>query len=123
MYERFEEWLDNALQRELPENMAAFNFNIYEDGDNMWSVELVGTETFNVSDQDWACDEIFTENRDEPFEWEEDAKWEIIQEEVACWITEYLENGDNADILKKYEAVGLGFVDGDIELMYIREEA
>lgn len=38
----FYNWLENALKK-LPSNIEAINFNLYEDNDNKWSIELVGT--------------------------------------------------------------------------------
>mgnify|MGYP003317367532 CR=1 FL=1 len=42
MYETFEKWLNDTLSQTLPANLEAFCFNIYDDGDNTWSVEVVG---------------------------------------------------------------------------------
>ena len=39
----FFEWLDLILKNELNSEIKAINFNLYEDTDNKWSVELVGT--------------------------------------------------------------------------------
>ena len=105
----------------LPENTKAFNFNLYEDGDNWWSIELVATDRFDVLDQDWACDEIADfGTRDNPFGWEEEARWGDIQEEINTALKKYLEDGEFADILKSYEAVGCGFIDGNIYILHIR---
>lgn len=44
MYTRVENWLDGILVQEIPDAVIALNFNLYEDGGNNWSIELVGTE-------------------------------------------------------------------------------
>ena len=62
----FFNWLDAALCKELPGNVEAINFNLYEDGGDKWSAELVGTSTFDESSSDWACHEVYT-TRDMPF--------------------------------------------------------
>ena len=62
----FFEWLDLILKNELNSEIKAINFNLYEDTDNKWSVELVGTFSFDKDNDDWACDEVFT-TRDQPF--------------------------------------------------------
>ena len=36
-------WLDSILKDELNNEVKAINFNLYEDADNKWSIELVGT--------------------------------------------------------------------------------
>ena len=46
----FFEWLDLLLKNELSSEIKAINFNLYEDIDNKWSIELVGTFSFNVKD-------------------------------------------------------------------------
>ena len=37
-----------------------FFFNIYEDGGNTFSIELIGAGSFDKGNSDWACDEVFT---------------------------------------------------------------
>ena len=57
---QFEGWLDKALSVTLPDGIEAFCFNIYEDGGNTFSIELIGTGSFDKGNSDWACDEVFT---------------------------------------------------------------
>ena len=120
MYENFKKWLDGALELEIPENAVALNFNIYEDGDDWWAVELVACDRFDVADQDWACDEVFT-TREEPFEWQEATEWQTIMDNVTGWVAKYLAEGTHADTARAYRGVGCGFVDGDIEILYTKE--
>ena len=85
-------------------------------------MELVGTESFDPENEDWICEEVTDfETRDDPFAWEQEAGWEEILEEVILVLKEYLENGLYADLLKSRCGVGVGFVDGDVEILY--EEA
>ena len=58
MYDDFEKWVNNILENDIPEGVVAVAFNIYDDGDGNWSVEAVGTSSFDEEDDDWACDEI-----------------------------------------------------------------
>lgn len=113
----FAEWLDNILKESLPENIVAVNFNLYDDGDNQWSMEFIGTSTFDVDDPDWACDEVFT-TRDKPFSFESEMSWEHILNESVNIIKIYLEKGIYGDKLKEYEGIGVGFVDGDIVIVH-----
>ena len=84
-------WLDEVLEQSVPEEVVAFCFNLYEDGDNSWSMELVGTASFDEEDMDWACDEVTDfGTREVPF-----------------------------GVLKEKNGVGVGFVDGDIEIIYM----
>ena len=122
MYNEFETWLDAALEAEMPENIAAFNFNLYEDGDNLWSIELIGASRFDPEDPDWACDEVFT-NREDPLSWSAETDWENVLETMTQYVEKYLIEGKYATLLKEYEAVGIGFVDGDITIVYVNAEA
>ena len=120
MYREIEKWLDGVLKNaEIPKETRAFNFNLYEDGDSNWSVEIVATASFDRDDEDWACDE--TDNfgtRDNPFCWQEETEWSAVLSKMQSVLTEYLENGRYAGVLKEYTGVGVGFVDGDIEILY-----
>lgn len=115
----FSEWLNQYLASELPSEIKAFNFNLYE-GDAVYHVQLIGSGTLPEEDDDWACDEMFTTGEDIfiiPHEhagdtWEEGLKFAIEL------VEEYLTNGSLASKLKDVGVVGVGFVDGDIELVY-----
>lgn len=113
----FDKWLDDVLESDLPVEMVAVNFNLYDDGEGQWSIEMIGANHFSEEDADWACDEVFT-TREEPFCWEQEASWDEIQEQAADAIRQYLEEGTYAQTLKQYEAIGLGFVEGELELIY-----
>lgn len=119
MYENFENWLDEALCAQIPREAIALNFNIYEDGDNLWSVELVAADRFDPADADWACDEVFAE-RETPYEWEEEAHWQDILEEVVGLLRKYMENGAHREKMLSYDGIGTGFVDGDIVILHIK---
>ena len=47
MFDEVSKWLDqvleDALETGIPKEVTAFGFNLYEDGDYDWSMELVGT--------------------------------------------------------------------------------
>ena len=121
MYNEFESWLDDALNAELPEDVAAFNFNLYEDDDGLWSMELIGASWFDAESPDWAEDEVFT-NREDPLCWRAEADWEDVLETMIVYIERYLCDGRYADVLKSSEAVGVGFVDGDITIVCVGDE-
>ena len=50
----FFEWLDLLLKNVLSREIKAIIFNLYEDTENKWSIELVGTFSFNTDNDDWA---------------------------------------------------------------------
>ena len=112
-------WLDSILKDELNNEIKAINFNLYEDADNKWSIELVGTFSFNKDDEDWACDEVFA-TRDNPFMIERESDWKSMETFCIDLVNEYLSFGKYAGKLKEYQAIGIGFVDGDLYILYER---
>ena len=121
-YEDFEKWVDTALSVELPENIEAFCFNLYEDfnpyddGKKLYSVEIIGSPSFDETDEDWACDEVFN-NRAYPLCWKSDKSWEGVLEDTKSLVKRYLKEGKYASLLLSKKGVGVGFVNGNLELL------
>ena len=80
-------------------------------------MEFVGTSSFDIENSDWACDEIFV-IRDMLLIWKEETTWKAILTEVTSKIEAYLENGRYSEKLKAYAGISVGFVDGDICIVY-----
>lgn len=118
-YEDFSKWLEGNLEQ-LPSDVVAVNFNLYEGADQTYDIQLIGIDTFNEKDEDWACEEIFTtgENVFLLPKTNSIKNWEDGLSFIRKMVEKYLENGKYANILKGLQAVGIGFVDGDIELLY-----
>ena len=112
-YGEFSAWLDEVLKEELPQGIAAFNFNLYE-GEDAFDIQLIGASRF---------DEAFSSEEDVyylPRE-SEDIEW---QEGLSCaadLVDLYLDQGQYAGKLKAAQAVAIGFVDGDLTILYTRE--
>ena len=122
MCDDFAKWVDGVFEREIPDDVVALSFNIYDDGRRRWSVEVVGTASFDKDGEDWACDEATDfETRDAPFSWEEKTNWKNVASAVAEAVRKYLEAGRCADKLKTLRGVASGFVDGDLKLVYVKE--
>lgn len=124
MFDEISEWLDDVLEDILdtgiPNEVTAFGFNLYDDGDD-WSMELIGASEFDTDDEDWLCNEVTDFNtRDDPFQWHQKAEWEEILNDVTCVLKQYLENGKYADVLKAKSGIGVGFIDGNINILYSR---
>lgn len=84
MYDKISTWLDGVFDRSIPEGVVSVCFNLYEDGDGSWSLEVVGCSSFDSEDPDWACDEVTDfETRDEPFTWTEKAIWEKVLSDIT----------------------------------------
>lgn len=117
-YANFESWLNETLSLKIPNKVVAFNFNLYEDTDMNWSIELVGATKTEEEDEDWACYDDAFNNRETPLIWQENTEWPRIQAEAEDAIRMYLEKGKYAEKLKEYQTIGVGFVSGDITILY-----
>lgn len=118
-YDELANWLDKALGQEIPDGVAAFCFNLYDNDNGLWSMELVGAGSFDPEDSDWACDEVtHLGTREELFVWRQDVQWEHALQRAATVLGQYLEAGGCAHLLKSRQGVAVGFVDGDLNLLY-----
>ena len=70
-------WIDKVLDQEIPNTVVAFCFNLYEESDSSWAMELVGTERFDPEDEDWACDELTDfGSRECLYNWGMECEWD-----------------------------------------------
>ncbi len=123
MFDEESEWLDDVLENMsetgIPTEVIAFGFNLYDEGNGNWSMELIGASEFDTDNEDWLCNEVTDFNtRDNPFQWYKKAKWEEILDDITDFLKRYLRNGIYADILKAKSGIGVGFVDGNIRILY-----
>ena len=120
-YTAFAAWLDAALGVEsLPEEIVAFNFNLYESAEDaeppLFDVQLIGAPSYDPDDSDWACEEIFSTGENLFTGAAED--WETFLADVIKLAEEYLSCGQYADFLRSKQALTAGFVDGDLEVVF-----
>lgn len=121
MFDKVSKWLDDVLENDIPNEVIAFGFNIYDDGNYNWSMELIGTSEFDINDEDWFCNEVTDFNtRENPLRWTKETEWEEIFNESIRVLREYLKSGKCADVLKAKLGIGVGFVDGDVEILYTK---
>lgn len=120
MYNKVSEWIDGVLSDGVLDEAVAFCFNLYENDEYYWSMELIGAGRFDPDDQDWACDEVTDFNsRESLFTFQAECEWDETLQTMIDILKKYLNDGKYADLLKSREGVGVGFVDGDIEIIYI----
>lgn len=117
MYSDFEKWLNRILEENMPIEGAAIHFNLYEEADKNWSIQLICASYFDEEDPDWCCEEVFTTGED-LFSWHQNSEWEKILKTSCDMVCKYLNEGKHSEELKKYQAVSVGFVDGDLEIVY-----
>ena len=115
-YSEFEKWVDTSLSVELPSEILAFCFNLYDDGDGNWSAEIIGAGSFDIDDSDWACDEVFN-TRKNPIRWKSRRSWEKQLSSFQSVMETYLKKGKYATLLREKKGLGFGFVDGDLKLI------
>lgn len=108
------------FKKDLPNNIKAFNFNIYEATKNTYDIELNGSDEYIKDDDDWACSDYFTTNDNLLLIKREESiiNWENGLKYVKELVKRYLNNGKYAKILKDTLAVTVGFIDGDLEIVY-----
>ena len=119
-YIEFNSWADRVLTKHTSSSVVAYNFNLYEHA-NEFAIQLVGARSFDVTGEDWPCDEIFSSGEDLfylPRSIVGD-RWENGLEAAKSLVKNYLQHGTQAVLLKSSQGVGVGFVDGDIELAYL----
>ena len=122
MYNKVSEWIDGVLSAPVPDEVVAFCFNLYENDEYYWSMELIGAGRFDPEDQDWACDEVTDFNsRESLFTFQAECEWDEALQTMIDILKKYLNEGKYADLLKSQKGVGVGFVDGDIELLYMQK--
>ena len=115
-YKVFEKWVDCSLNTELPKDVVAFCFNLYDDDNGQWSVELVGTSCFDKDDSDWACYEVF-DTRNNPLKWKYKGSWKNVLSSVRSHLETYLKIGKHASMLSSQQGIALGFVDGELIIL------
>ena len=126
VYEPFAEWLDALLENnDMPENTAAFNFNIYDEGDegDVFSVQLIASDRFDPDDEEgeWACYNVWSSEEDLfllDFSDEDDRSIRFAQKIFTGLVRDYLESGKFRDILLGSQGIGIGDVEGDLDIIY-----
>lgn len=117
MNKKFSAWLDGILENTYFEEVKAFNFNLYETEDeHKFDIQIIGSPVYDKNDSDWACEEIFTSGENV---FRVDAEdWITCLETSSELVQDYLRSGKFRNVLTKTLAVSVGFVDGDLSVLY-----
>jgi hypothetical protein len=121
---QFISWVDRVLFEYGQAPAVAYNFNLYEH-EKAFVIQFIGTKSFDTNDDDWACEAAFSSGED-LFELPHSVvgpDWRKGLEATRFLVEAYLERSERAQSLKASRAVGVGFVDGDVELIYLRSDA
>ncbi|SDP14566.1 hypothetical protein SAMN04487897_1407 [Paenibacillus sp. yr247] len=119
-YRLFSNWLNQILEQDIPIGIKAFNFNLYEGSDDTYDIQLIGSDEFDENDSDWACTDYFNSEEDICYikRTEDIQHWEQGLNHITMLVERYLKEGEYANILKSASAIGIGFVDGDIDIIF-----
>jgi len=123
LFDEFSCWTDRILLEHAGTEVVAYNFNLYEHED-AFAVQLIGAKWFDRNDSDWACDEAFSSGEDLfelPHSLVSD-DWREGLRRATALVKQYLETGKQAPRLKASHAVSIGFVSGDLDLLYLRSD-
>lgn len=111
--ETIKRWLIQINQTEkLPENIVALNFNLYE---GPYALDLIGSATFDESDEDWACNEDFIPKlrRCPALEIPDDKSWEEVLKIVESILRDLIREIPDIELFK-VQHIAVGFVDGNL---------
>lgn len=115
----FEYWLEESLSVDIPENVCAFAFNLFECGD--FGITIIGAERFDSNDEDWTCDEIWHPSQrttDIPLSYSGE-NWEECLVKIKQLIIKILDSNKTvSNKLKSSKAVAIGFVDGNLQIIW-----
>ncbi|WOE76283.1 hypothetical protein [Alterisphingorhabdus coralli] len=119
----FKSWLSEQLSVPIPEDIEAFSINLYELGEPnaKFGVEIIGAGSFNASNEDWACDEVWqpeTRGIEIPVGFS-GSDWQTCLHRVKALLLDLIVSDEPlVAVIKGSRGLGLGFVDGDLEIIW-----
>lgn len=112
----FEKWI-NSLLSDIPDSAIAFNLNLYEtDSQEIFEAQLVGCDQYDVYDEDWACNTIYSSGENIYEFTAQD--WEDGLNKMIDEFKKYLSVSDADNKIKKAEYITVGFIDGNLEPVF-----
>jgi len=120
----FKVWLTDSVSTAIPASVRAFSFNLCEldDDGSPFGVELIGSSEFDIEDGDWACDEVWAATPrmlEIPVAFSS-RSWEGCLAAVKRLVIAAIDADGAGEILQTREGVAVGFVDGDLDLVWHR---
>jgi len=120
---QFNEWLEEGLKNSIPDSVKAFYFYLFEypeTAEFRFGIGLIGASTFDEDDDDWACDEVWEmpiREIDIPISYS-GLDWEECLLKAKALINGCLNKMPDNGLLKSRLAIGVGFVSGDVEVIW-----
>lgn len=116
-------WADQSLSQPIPQATVAFHFNLYE-GETSVHVQLIGTDSFFPGEDPerdyWPGAETFTTG-EEIFEIPfsvAGSNWQEWLNTSKKMVAQYIAKGAKSNVLRRSQGVGIGFVDGDMYVLW-----
>lgn len=117
----FAAWVDRVLDQHDLSPVVAYNFNLYEHEDET-AIQLVGATSYDPENEDWACNTYYSSGEDlfilphslTGRDWQEALRFAIRL------VEEYLRRSTVPPSLKTCRAITVGFVAGNLEIVYSR---
>lgn len=113
MKDTIRKWLIQINQKDkLPQNIVALNFNLYE---GPYALDLIGSATYDESDEDWACNEDFIPKlrRCPSLGIPDDKSWEEVLKIVESVLRDLIREMPDIELFK-VQHIAVGFVDGNL---------
>ena len=120
----FNAWLRSSTNTVVPASVRAFSFNLYELASDIspFGLELIGSSDFDIVDGDWACDEVWAATPrmlEIPMAFSS-SSWETCLAAVKRLVVSAINEGGAGQVLKTREGIAVGFIDGDLDLVWHR---
>ncbi len=113
--DRFFQWLDGELEKELPDCSCGVYFSLTEGNEDGFDITMCFTESFDREDEEWACN-VTEEFGTFTVCTNGECRWEDILAFSVKLIKGYLQKGGQSKTLKMFAGVGAGFDEGDVEI-------
>lgn len=122
--DNFKAWLRSSTNTVVPESVRAFSFNLCEmgDGSSPFGLELIGSSEFDIEDSDWACDEVWAATPRMlkiPLAFSS-SSWETCLAAVKGMVVMTIDGNSAGEVFRTREEIAVGFVDGDLDLVWPR---
>ncbi len=116
-YLQFEEWLNKILEEEMPrEDILAYNFGIFQ-GNNGYTIYLMGAKSFEIQENDWACNEDFVP-KNKYFHFSgafANLTWKEFEQIVVNYVKSFKKSESfKNSFFSKAKLITVGFDDGDL---------
>ncbi len=120
-YDRFAEWLDSELEKDIPVSGGVY-FDLFSPTEDGFGIYFCIAATFDINDDDWACEPAYCSDHMHMVVTNGQLEWENAQNTAIKLIEKYLRKGKYQNLLKEYDGIGTSFSDGDIAYLYVRKK-